>query len=155
VAKITTPIYIYGRDEQLRLILNNLPGNFDGLAVSEQNRNLSQSAGMFIGTMEVPYKQPIPQSDSGFLPYKNGWITEQLNGTVKLEFDVFSNHPSAALIVNDGRAVTEDIDGNYMEFIIRVIDDDYGSGGTFKRVEAEGAEYELIDEFLPEYTQAV
>ncbi|SET84506.1 phage minor structural protein, N-terminal region, partial [Oceanobacillus limi] len=58
------------------------------------------------------------------------------------------------LIENDGRVITKDADGNFMEFIIRIIEDMDDINGTFKFIEAEGGEYELIDEFLTEYVQA-
>lgn len=70
-----------------------------------------------------------------------------------LNLNVLANHPDVAKIENEGRAVTTDIDGNYMEFIIRNIEDIYGAEGLFKSVKGEGGEYELIDEWLPSYIQ--
>jgi|GEM_PF-6201374 len=90
-------------------------------------------------------------SDDGIV-YKDGWMPEQLNGEQRLEFSVLANSPEVAAIQNDGRAVVRDIDGDYREFIIRVIDD-ADSGSSFKTIQAEGAEYELIDEFLASYVQ--
>lgn len=103
-------IFIYDRDERLRLILSD---------------------------------NTVPHFDS--------WIKEQLNGEVSIEFSVLSNHPEVHKITNDGRVVTRDQDGNFMEFIIRNIEDVDGAEGPFKRVYAEGGEYELLDEFVHSY----
>src|SRR5699024_9062784 len=85
------------------------------------------------------------------IPYINGWYTEQLNGEQVLEFDVIANNPDVEMIDNDGRAVIRDIDGEFVEFIIRVAEDIDDSSGTIKRVQAEGGEYELIDEWITGY----
>src|SRR5699024_8103217 len=58
-----------------------------------------------------------------------------------------------AKIENGGRAVTRDNEGNLKEFIIGEIEDS-DETGTYKRVFAEGGEYELNDEFLPSYIQS-
>lgn len=91
-------------------------------------------------------------TDDG-IPYRDGWMTEQLNGELKLEFTVLANDPAVKYIENEGRAVVRNIDGQYMEFIIRSIEDT-DEDGTYKHVFAEGGEYELIDEFLPGYKNA-
>ncbi|MGY0692995.1 phage tail spike protein [Virgibacillus sp. FSP13] len=92
------------------------------------------------------------ENDEQAIPYTNGWYTEQLNGKVSLEFEVPAM-PDTALIEPDGRAVIQDQDGNFVEFIIRQPEDSYGDMST-KIVFAEGADYELIDEWVPSYTQA-
>lgn len=83
----------------------------------------------------------------------NQGVIEELNGGVTLNIDVLANDSQVERIENEGRAVTRDIDGNFMEFIIREVDDIYGDG-SIKSVFAEGGEYELIDTFLPSYVQA-
>lgn len=134
------PIYIYSRsDERLRLVLDNLPGNFNQLNPNAQ-RNLL-----------APYADGARR---GMLPFTDGKITEVENGGVTIGFSAFAGHPSVSAIENEGRVVARDTQGNYREFIIRVIEDEYGSAGKFKRVEAEGSEYELIDEWLPSYRQS-
>jgi len=92
-------------------------------------------------------------SDDG-IPYREGWLTEQLNGQVSLEFEVLANNPMVSKIENEGRVITRDIDGNFAEFIIREIEDIDDAGGTFKYVYAEGGEYELINEVLTGYTHS-
>src|SRR5699024_7545831 len=90
------------------------------------------------------------------IPYtisSNQGINEELNGGVTLEIDVLANDQRVERIENEGRAVTRDIDGNFMEFIIREVDDAYGDD-SIKTVFAEGGEYELIETFLPSYVQA-
>lgn len=134
------PIYIYSRsDERLRLVLDNLPGNFNQLNPNAQ-RNLL-----------APYADGARR---GMLPFTDGEITEVENGGVTIGFSAFADHPSVSAIENEGRIVARDTQGNYREFIIRVIEDEYGSAGKFKRVEGEGSEYELIDEWLPSYRQS-
>lgn len=91
--------------------------------------------------------------DKKAVPYTNGWYIEQINGRVTLSFEVPSDNPDVALIEPDGRAVIRDQDGELQEFIIRTPEDSYGNE-SMKIVSAEGAEYELIDEFLPGYKQA-
>lgn len=150
----TQPLWIYDKDENLQLVIVNLPGDYTQRLQSTGNRNLTQVAGSFIGTMEEVDTRQIPEDQDAPLVYTNGWLIEQLNGAVTLEFDVIATNPSAALIENDGRVVTRNVDGDYMEFIIRHIEDIDDNNGTIKSVKAEGGEYELIDEFLPEYVQA-
>lgn len=84
------------------------------------------------------------------IPYREGWFVEQLNGEVTLEFEVIADHIDVDKIMEDGRAVVRNVDGEYAEFIIRIIDDSDGDG-TFKKVEAEGGEYELIDHIVTQY----
>lgn len=116
-------IYIFDRNETLVLTLNNLPYNANQTSMR------------------------------GAIPYKDGKFTEKLNDDVTLEFSALATVPEVARIENEGRVVTRDMDGNFVEFIIREIEDDY-SDDRFKSVTAEGGEFELIDEFLPGYTEA-
>lgn len=85
------------------------------------------------------------------IPYRDGWFVEQLNGQVTLEFEVLSDNPDVEYIQNDGRVVVKNVDGEFAEFIIRIVEDLDGSDGPYKRVEAEGGEYELIDEWITGY----
>ncbi|MCG1029323.1 phage tail protein [Virgibacillus halodenitrificans] len=91
-------------------------------------------------------------TDDG-IPYRGG-INEELNGAERLEIEIPVGDPKLERIENEGRLVTRGPDGEFKEFIIRYIDDIYDDNGSFKIVKAESGEYELIDEFLPEYTQA-
>src|SRR5699024_8283490 len=126
--------------EKLGLVLDNLPGNFNQLQPNEQRSLLA------------PYANGDEQR--GMLPFTDGKMTEKMNGGVTISFSVFADYPSVAVIEKGGRAVVRDTHGAYREFILRVIEDEYGSAGKFKRVEGEGSEYELIDEWLPSYRQA-
>lgn len=85
------------------------------------------------------------------IPY-TGHLDEELNGTLTLELEVIADDPQVDAIENDGRIVTRNADGEFMEFIIREVKDVDGSSGTIKDIYAEGGEYELIDEFLTGYT---
>src|SRR5699024_7839021 len=62
------------------------------------------------------------------------------------------NESTSGYITNEGRAVAVDKKGFYRAFIIRVVKDT-SDEFLFKRVEAEGSEYELIDEWLHKYEQ--
>lgn len=135
------PIFIFDRDEILQLVL--FPNQFTS----------RQDEAMLTGKFIEEEEQRAVEEMTGALPYQNGEFIEQLNGQERLEFEVLADHPSAALIENEGRAVVKDVDGEYAEFIIRVIEDIDDSAGTIKRVEAEGGEYELNDEFVPQYIQ--
>lgn len=84
------------------------------------------------------------------IPHR-GDFTEQLNAGQVLEFDVPAHEPDVALIEVDGRAVTRGPDGELVEFIIRKVEDIDDGTGTIKRVEAEGGEYELIDDMVMGY----
>lgn len=80
-------------------------------------------------------------------------IETELNGDVTLEIDVLATDPRVSRIENDGRLVTRNENGDFMEFIIREIEDDWGDG-RYKKVMAEGGEFELIDEFIESYVQS-
>lgn len=80
-------------------------------------------------------------------------ITTELNGDVTLEIDVLATDSRVSRIVNDGRLVTRNENGDFMEFVIREIEDTFGDG-RYKTIFAEGGEFELLDEFLPSYVQA-
>ena len=88
------------------------------------------------------------------IPYTEGYLTEQLNGDMTLEFKVISDDPRIERIVCEGRLVTRNNEGHYKEFIIREVEDD-DSGGRYKRVFAEGSEFELIDAYLFSYVQSL
>lgn len=88
------------------------------------------------------------------IPYKDGWIKEELNGDVTVELKVLASNPDVERIENDGRIVTRNIDGDFMEFIIREIEDTDDGSGTIKKIKGEGGEFELIDEWLPSYVEA-
>ncbi|MDV2683798.1 phage tail spike protein [Alkalihalophilus lindianensis] len=119
-------IWIYDKDEQLQTILH--PEN----KTSQNDEKVSED-------QEVG------------LPYFDGTLTEELNGEMILEFSVPADHEKAALIEMDGRAVTRDPDGNLVEFIIRIPEDEDGPDGPMKHIFAEGGEYELIDEWITGY----
>jgi phage minor structural protein len=139
-----SPIWIYDKDEILRLIL--LPAD-PHTKMSTQGMEIQQMASMFYGS-EIP---PEPPAEDRAIPYFNGRYTEQLNGEVKLEFEVPADHENVGYIENDGRAVIRDHDGNFVEFIIRTPTDINGQGGERKQVFAEGGDYELIDDFISGY----
>lgn len=147
------PIYIYDKDETLKLVLENLPGNFNALSTSQKQHLLTQMAGMYLGIVGSREENELIDFERGQLPYKEGWMKDVLNGEVSLEFDVFTNHHSIAHIENKGRAVIQDKEGDYREFIIQEVEDDYSSDGAFKNVYAEGSEYELIGRWLPSYVE--
>lgn len=155
---MTEQIFIYDRNEKMQLILKDLPGNFDKVKITEKENMLTQLAGMYLGVYDdngYEYEEREGQTTpSVFVPYKNGVITEELNGAVTIEIEVLASNPSVDFIENDGRIVAPDIDGNFMEFIIRNIEDSHDSSGLFKKIEGEGGEYELIDEWLTSYTQS-
>ncbi|PAM92438.1 hypothetical protein B4N84_23195, partial [Flavobacterium sp. IR1] len=139
-----TPIWIYDKDEILRLIL--LPAD-PYTKMSTQGMEIQQMASMFYGS-EV---QPEPPAEDRTIPYFNGRYTEQLNGEVSLEFEVPADHENVGYIENDGRAVIRDHDGNFVEFIIRTPTDINDGNGPRKQVFAEGGDYELIDDFISGY----
>jgi len=84
--------------------------------------------------------------------YTNGKIITEYNGESAIEFDVISKHPDIRYIQNEARAVAQDNEGNWREFIIRKIEDVY-DGPSAKEVYGEGGEYELSDEWLNSYVQ--
>ncbi|WP_017726780.1 phage tail protein [Halalkalibacterium ligniniphilum] len=140
-----TPIWIYDKDEKLRLILH--PDNQSAMSLTSPQ--YTQHSTMFIGTDEEE-----PEREDVGIPYFNGRYREQLNGEISLEFSIPADHPNAALVEEDGRAVIRDKDGGLVEFIIRVPEDEDGLNGPVKHIFAEGGDYELIDEWVTGYTQA-
>lgn len=87
------------------------------------------------------------------IPYKGGIAPEELNGPVTIELEVLADNPEVSKIENEGRLVTRDSDGELKEFIIRNIEDSYDDNGARKIIEGEGGEYDLIDDFLPGYSE--
>src|SRR5690606_16790970 len=140
-----TPIFVYDKDEILRLILQ--PKNHTSITPGKSG--YTQIATAFIGDEEAS-----PMRIARPLPYMNGKYIEELNGQETLEFEVpyTEQDEEVEWIEGDGRAVIRDSDGNLVEFIIREVHDEDGSNGTFKRVLCESAEYELNDEWLTGYT---
>src|SRR5699024_423452 len=137
----------------MTLILQNLPGSFNQMSVPKRKKVLTQYAGQTIGSYNT-FDSNIEESldTGGALAYREGWINEKLNVGANLEFEAFANESTSGYITNEGRAVAVDKKGFYREFIIRVVKDT-SDEFLFKRVEAEGSEYELIDEWLPKYEQ--
>lgn len=104
----STPVFVYDRNEKMRLILSD---------------------------DTVPYTGEIPG---------------ELNGPRTIELDVMATDSRVAKIVNEGRLVTQDEEYDFVEFIIRTVED---AENGIKHVEGEGSEYELIDEWLESYIQ--
>lgn len=87
------------------------------------------------------------------IPY-TGAIDSELNEAVTIELEVMASDPMTEYIENEGRLVTKDEEGNFREFIIRSVEDEFSDDGLTKVVEGEGSEYELIDEWLEGYTES-
>src|SRR5690554_2030153 len=94
-----TPIYIFDRDEILRLVLE--PKTHTSIVPGESG--YTQSASMFLGDEETsPMRIERP------LPYLNGKYIEELNGQETLEFEVpyTEKDEEVEWIEGDGRVVT-------------------------------------------------
>ncbi|WP_079479728.1 phage tail spike protein [Halobacillus salinus] len=145
--RTSTPIWIYDKDERLRLVLDP-KGSFKGHSAKDKKPNYTNTSAGVIGHH---YLSEEGKKEAMKIPHYNSWFTEELNGEVKLEFTVPARHPDVSWIENEGRAVIRDRDGNLVEFIIREPYDRNGSSGPEKEVTAEGSDYELIDEWIGGY----
>ncbi|SDO78808.1 phage tail spike protein [Halobacillus aidingensis] len=144
--RTSTLIWIYDKDEQLRLVLG--PKGHPPPLGRKGTANYVHSAGGVIGHHYLSEKG---RAESAKIPHYNSWYTEELNGEVSLEFTVPAGNPEVSWIQNEGRAVIVDRDGHLVEFIIREPRDRNGTEGPEKEVFAEGGDYELIDEWIGGY----
>ncbi len=123
---MATPIYIFDRSENLRLVIE--PKNHTELTEEGPERPLLYSFGQFI---------------------------EELNGQETLEFHVpyTDKNADVELIEGDGRAVIRHpTEGHFVEFVIRTPTDTNGHNGTVKEVFCEDSEYELNDAWITGYS---
>jgi phage minor structural protein len=90
----------------------------------------------------------LSNKDNEQCPYREDESVEKLNDDFTFEFVVPNSHEDSQHLVDGNRVVYRDIDGNYQEFQIYMIEDTRAGTEFSKRVYCEHAIYEIADDIV-------
>lgn len=90
----------------------------------------------------------LSNKDNAQCPYEDDELLEKLNEDFTYEFEVSGQHKDARHLIEGNRVVFKDIDGNFQEFTIYMVEDSRNGADLSKRVYCEHSVYEIADDIV-------